>query len=464
MDKYLVKNQTHYELNSLMCDWQKYVIDQKIEQKKGYYIMNDKIIKNMKKIKTNKCESNIYLLDNFLVKIPKTSLYDNNLIRSYYVGKILNNLRHIVPNFVCTLGLLSYKKQVMIAQEYIIGETLDSVLEKKKINFDDFLNIFIQILFALEIAQRHYRFCHYDLHLKNIIMKPIDKEYSYSVVIDTKRYDLVANKYIPIMIDFEFSSITMDNYTVGSYDFPHFGMMHYMIQGIDMYKFLFHAYSKTTDYIHKQIGTFFLFYGSRDPYKILVTPMDQFPKISKTYLKKVSFSHVATYTPLEMALWIFDIPEYKVNMNINDRDISCKFDIEFPKMTLKYIEKISGNILLDEKLIEEDLKMLSKYKTIQIPSELEVKNKVMSVINKEIGKYAPKISIDFVNQIKPYLQCVYMIRELRLESEYKSFLEEFCNSDHYNFYTKISLEVDKMKRWEETLILSTHHQLKTIRI
>jgi len=454
------------QVSNQLPEWDKYVTDQKIEQKNGYYILTENIAKNMKKIRTDGTESSIYRLDQFLLKIPKSSLYHQNMIRSYYIGTVLNNLKPIVPNFVRTLGIFSYQKQIMVIQEYVEGETLENLLVKKKITFTEFLGFFIQILFALEIAQRQYRFCHYDLHLRNIIMRPIAKPYHYSIVIDTKRYDLVAEKYIPIIIDFGFASLTIDNHTVGSTDFPQYGMMPYLIQGADMYKFLFHSYAKADGDLQRQISTLFLFYGPYDPYRLLITPVEQIPEISKTYLKKVAFSQVATCLPLEMVLWVCASADYKTNLKIQDRNISLplqfKQPLTFPKTTsylaAKYIQKISGqNEEIDRKLLQSDLEMLLRYKTVHLPEEFALKDQVAAVLSIKLGQEPAKMS-RFTEQLKPYLQHLYTIRELDLGQEYASFVSEFLASPHYQLYNNVCLVVEKGHRWAETL----QQSLKTI--
>ena len=63
---------------------------------------------NIRKVKTNNSESNIYRLDQLILKIPKSALYHDNIIRSYYIGMMLNNLGCIVPNFVPILGKTGY--------------------------------------------------------------------------------------------------------------------------------------------------------------------------------------------------------------------------------------------------------------------------------------------------------------------------------------------------------------------
>lgn len=457
------KNQHRYILSKLdsltyLDSWQNYAKKEGLTQKNGFFHLTEKIHKKMTKVKTDSLESNIYRLDNFILKIPKSGQYHHNLIRSYYIGMILNNLRCIIPNFVSTLGIFSYNKQVIVAQEYVQGETLENLIVKKVINFQEFLNIFIQILFALEIAQRQYRFCHYDLHLKNIIMKPMSKPYKYTVVVDTKKYELNAEKYIPIILDFGLASINVENKTIGSYNYQSYGVMPYLIQGVDMYKFLFHAYAKS-GHMFSEIASLFLFYGSYDPYKLLLTSTDKIPEISKSYLKKASFSRAATYTPYELFLWIKNFPDYKITVIESDRDIylplqiQCNFTSKTNSYIMnKYIEKISREPReTTEKMIEDDIDILMQYKSIKLPDEIVCKDTIAETLNTYIGKTGIKLDSNFITEIKPYLQFLYTIRELQLETSYKNFVYDFLNSSQYKIYNRLSFDMEKASRWNKTL-------------
>mgnify|MGYP003404416114 CR=1 FL=1 len=428
-------SQSKYIFSKLSSDnetWTQYIADKKIPKKHGFHIFSNSMVREMKKMKTDSSESFIYRLDNFLLKIPKNAKYNDNILRSYYIGMNLNNLKWIVPNFVPTLGIFSYGKNIIVSQEYIAGQTLGDII--KKLTFPEFINIFVQILFALEIAQRQYRFCHYDLHMKNIIMKPIKTAYSYTVLIDSKRYNITAEKYIPIIIDFGFASICTDDRTVGSCDCPQFGIFPFLIQGVDMYKFLFHAYAKTTGIMNRQIGSLLLFYGSYDPYRLLAASIDDIPEISKTYLNKVAISLAGTYTPLEFALWIISSPEYTVNIKIFNRDIYFPLYIN-----IQYTENIT------------DEHTLNTYKTIELPNTIFIRDKTAEILNIEIGKKPPKFSIKFTEQMKPYLQYLYTIKEMKLENIYKTFTIEFTNSEHYRVYNEVSFAIDKAERWHRTL-------------
>ncbi len=46
------------------------------------------------------------------------------------------------------------------------------MLKCNELSFKEFLDIFAQILVALEIGQNKYKFCHYDLHTDNVIIVP----------------------------------------------------------------------------------------------------------------------------------------------------------------------------------------------------------------------------------------------------------------------------------------------------
>jgi hypothetical protein len=422
------------------------------QKKDGFYILTENMAKKMKKIRTDSIEANIYLLDKMILKIPKSATYHDTVIRSYYIGTILNNLSYIVPNFAQTLGIFSHQKQIIVAQEYIQGNTLETLLTKDKLSCKEFLNIFLQILFALEVAQRQYRFCHYDLHLRNIIMKPISKPYAYTIVLDTKRYDFIAEKYIPVIIDFGLASIRFENVTIGTHDFCKFGIFPYLIQGSDMYKFLFHSYTKARGELYRCISSLFLFYGSYDPYKLLVVSIDKLSDISKNYLKKISFSYAATYTPLEFALWIINSQQYSLNIKVSQRDIyfpiTKQIYLPISSIMTKYSQKLDE--IVDEQMVSSDLKTFFEYKSIEIPDEMSMKDEIALILNTQLGN-RKNFTFQFIEQLKPYLQFLYTIRELHLENTYKDFVDEFTNSEHYKLYEGIIFHAEKAKRWSETL-------------
>lgn len=430
-------------------------------------------VKNMKKLKVSSVESSIHILSvsaktNVIVKVPKKPVYKENNIRSFYNGWEINKLRYLVPNFLYTFFL---SEETHLFQEHIPGETLEKAINSLK--FPEFLRIFSQILLALEVAQRQCSLCHYDLHIGNVVLRPIDKPYSYTVVLDGKRYDITAERWIPVIIDYGLSSTEIKGKTIGTYMYSDHGIFNYPIQGVDVYKFLFYSYARSKGDLQREIASLFLFYGTHDPYKILITDTSKLPEISSQYLKKTSETYVATNTPEEFLLWILENQEYPKVMELRERDIYHPVNSipdsgkEIPKIPsyimLTYIEKLTGTLERDkEKYIEKDRKVLETYKDVPLPEELTVRDHANRILGTQIGnaKEVEKLlpifiaETEFISQLEPYFQYLYTIRELHIEDEYEKFMEEFLKSPHYILYTKLCFIVIKAKRWSHTLFLS----------
>lgn len=428
-----------------------------IEEHKDFFKNTDTyIIQNMKKLKINSSESNLYIFNDYIIKIPKTKAYHNNLVRTVCIGKILNNISLLIPNFVKTVGTLYHNRQIMVVYENIVGDTFEKALEY--LTFNEFINIFVQILFALEVAQRQYRFCHYDLHLKNIILKPIKNPYTYSVMLDTYRYDITAYKYIPTIIDFGYSCININGSKVFSSDFPHYGMMNFLVPCCDMYKLLYHSYIRSKGDLNRMIETVFLFYGKRDPYKILISSLEDIQKFSHTYLKDVPYSSIASLTPLDMIKWIYKNYN-ELSFKIYERDIYIGL-IDKREITVSsesylmtnYLNKISNrNRVIDNTMLDFDHEMIQGYKSISIPSVSKIKKSCEQILNESLGKNSIQLKCKFINSMKPYIDILYMIRELKIEASYRDFVKEFCNSNQYKTYCDLIFIYQKAERWNLTL-------------
>jgi serine/threonine protein kinase len=342
------------DMKAVLCLFDTMILSSKVKKEHGLYHLSTTIqkwVKKMDKINVKSSEAKVYVSDilsgdiQVIIKSPKNAREYEDLIREYYIGVTkINGLRYYVPNFMYTLGAFLYPKgkktSAFVIYEKIPGENLEDLIKTEKINFDQFLALFFQILIALELAQRNIRFCHFDLHASNVIIRPISHPFSYTVVLDNKRYDITAHEYIPILVDFGMSSVTDDERIVGSYYHSRYGMMNYLIQGVDMYKLLFYSslYSVNTRTLHRQILDLFVFYGRNDPYEILIQQPGFLKKVSFEFAKQASFTKVATNTPLEFAEWILQKPEYRENMsryvNVTDRDVF--FPINYSSTVQQY--------------------------------------------------------------------------------------------------------------------------------
>lgn len=475
------------------------------EEKDGIYHMYHlptpirKWANHIHKIRVKSSECDVYdtkILDNIpvILKSSKTNK-NNNLLREYYLGaKTINKLRYTIPNFMYTIGSIitqetKTNRKVFTVYEKIDGTSLEFLIKNNKITFPQFLNIFSQILIALSVAQEQYRFCHFDLHPGNIILRKEASPYTYIVVFHTSRYDITITDYTPIIIDFGMSCGLLhgvDEHTGCNY-FKKFGIFPHLIQGFDMYKFLFysHLYSKKS--LKNDIKSLFNFYGKYDPYSVVTKNDNELIDITNEYVKNISFSVAGNYTPYQFLLWI--ISNYnptsilKTRRNIFIPINSFKHDTVFCDLdkkkeeiqkliqgiesyilvchTNKTILKLTGEELLQlsdtqkDHLIQVDGVCLNKYKSIHLPSKDEIETEINSIIKLKLKSPVPSFTITFHKQLQPYLELLFTIRELKLHKKYdtyKRFIQEFTASEIYKSYQYYIVSLERCERWRESIL------------
>ena len=446
-----------------------------------------------------------------IIKLNLDQKYIEDILKEYIIGLKINNLRYIIPNYVYTIGSKIDKgsQKNYICFEYIEGYTLKKLLIDNKLTFVEFIEIFCQILLVLEIGQREMSFCHYDLHAENIMCKEVNN-YKYTIPINDKLYKVQTKKYLPMILDFGLSTIKYDNKSIGSYDFPEYGMYNYLLSGVDMYKLLVSCVVYCHVDLRRDIVRLFDFYGGDDPYKINTEKSQQqsfIKKIVKEFVKKGSLSKVANYVPLDFFNWIYNNNNFK-NIIIDDRNLYISLfntttSIEYKKLIrdtdisdsidlidectninvsyviLKYNIKILERYNLKSKkledklkklkflenektnLIKEDKNYLNNFKKLEIPKMnelLKICDKILNIkinnknknINILIEKFTCKIN--FFTDILQYLQLIYTIKELRIEDEYKDILDIFFNSIQYKIYTKYNVIICRTNRWCKSLL------------
>lgn len=165
-------------------------------------------------------------------------------IKSFF---FINPLREIIPNFSYFYNLIIEKNNLInnnnklsfsledededekllrdynYPKKYIIEEELiePSITWEEIFLHDDVTNLFfliLQIALSLEIAQRKIEFTHYDLHLKNIIIRTCPLNYKTDKIIyeiSGIKYKL-PNTFIATIIDFELSFVKKD-FDFGTY-------------------------------------------------------------------------------------------------------------------------------------------------------------------------------------------------------------------------------------------------------
>lgn len=383
-----------------------------------------------------------------IIKTPKDPIDDlSSILREYAIANIeINKLRYIIPTFMYTFdffmcnppdkdtGLLNINdmcddssgtKSVYIITEKIEGDTVSNLIKNSKLNFNDWLFIFLQILISLEIAQRNLEFTHFDLHTGNVIVQTT-KNISYDINIDQNKYSIQNSKLTPTIIDFGLSTIKLNGKTVGSNDFPQYGMLNFMVQGFDMYKFLCfsanNAYKAGNMNLFNSIIDMFKFYGDADTLDIVKTKENGIQKSLKSYCKEGSYTDIAKYTPLLFFRWIYsnykDSNPYIIN-NINILDRNNFVNISYSNYLKEYNDffgeistGVKEAINLIEKCIKNKSYILSIY-NINVLSKINEKlksSKLQSYIKsqKDIIKNT-EIKNTFIKKDKDKLKNVFNI-------------------------------------------------------
>lgn len=152
---------------------------------------------------------------NFHLRI-KTSLKRDETIHETFCGlSKINNLSKKIPNFAYIFGYYEENGKSNIITEYIEGQTLYDYIKSDKFNFNEYLNIIIQISLALEVAQQDICFIHYDLAPWNIILKYLDKPEVFCYEFGINQIYKITTQIIPIIIDYGKTHIIYKNIHYG---------------------------------------------------------------------------------------------------------------------------------------------------------------------------------------------------------------------------------------------------------
>lgn len=166
---------------------------------------------------------------------------NNFIIHEYFIGAFcLNHLRRFIPNFAYILGIFyceaPYRagrlgKRILVSyctdpKPFISreGSTLHIMYENilDAVTFHDFagvctdeiyLNILQQIAFSIRLAFRKFKFTHYDLHARNVMIKKL----SNPIIIRYDKY-FIKTSYIATIIDYGRSYVEYKGESYG-YDY-----------------------------------------------------------------------------------------------------------------------------------------------------------------------------------------------------------------------------------------------------
>lgn len=458
--------------------------------------------------------------NDFVLKIGKTMDDNAETIREFYIGiKGINKLRCIIPNFVYTFGMFGCcsgesipkglkNNMYHLVLEKINGNNVAKLIPTMKP--ETWMNIFIQILIALEISQREIQFTHFDMHDQNVMVRDDFKDYEYTVPIDDFQYT-IKTSHLATIIDFGLSSFNYNNINFGQKYFANYGMMDYIVQGYDMYKFMTYclrtAYNSKNIALAQYIQNIYGFYQHNDPYNIYTTGEKGTEKAASEYCKLASFSRLATYTPLELLDWIlleYELPFIEVNnreiytpicnissmymynnlvqnnnSNINElvnlcinenntNNITSYFMGMYIYRILVQMEHYTGNTTHSEKiysylkknkesLILFDKLRLNKYKNISKDDHTDDIFDILLSIPINYKEYDIKVRLlqdvekvsEFFYKMETFNNMYYLIKSIELEEEYSDWIYGFIESRQMNDYTMTN---KKALRWYETIV------------
>jgi len=169
----------------------------------------------------------------------------------------LNHLRVLCPHFCYGFGIFYAQHEPVYIMEWIRGQNFTQYMENTMYDKYDssmgerFLQLFIQLIGALELAQERMQFTHYDLHIENVMVRPLTVPMTclkypfrtFTVVLEN--VDTICQ-----IIDFTFSSITLGTRRLGKDSlnaFPEIGMYPFFIPGVDIIKWLSTVYITLTE-------------------------------------------------------------------------------------------------------------------------------------------------------------------------------------------------------------------------
>lgn len=172
----------------------------------------------------------------FIVKAPRNP-ENAELIHELFVGIQLNSLRSLVPNFAYVFGgfkcsppvidatkdVVAWCNNTAVSVHYVLYENIAPAKSMREYvancTFSQWLDKYLQILYALNIAQEKKDFTHYDLHDENVLVRDIG-ENSFSIPYETERNgtEYLLTDGIATVIDYGFSHVQYKGQHYGVWD------------------------------------------------------------------------------------------------------------------------------------------------------------------------------------------------------------------------------------------------------
>jgi len=184
------------------------------ESTEGYTLLGDfENAKDLFIVKASRSPSDDTLLHELII-----GLYGTNKLRQY-----IPNFAYVYGGFKCSPPLIDPESKKVVtwclhdnnAVNYVLYENITpSVTMHKYIESctgKDFVNVYIQILYALRIGLKVIDFTDYDLHYENVLIRTPDHlqpKKNFQIAYETEKgVEYITTQVIPTIIDYGFSHI-----------------------------------------------------------------------------------------------------------------------------------------------------------------------------------------------------------------------------------------------------------------
>jgi hypothetical protein len=146
---------------------------------------------------------------------------------------VLNKICDCTINFNYTYGFFNTQNNFYVLEEKYAYNLIHSNIE-----FNEFLNLFLQILFSLQIVYNKYKYTHYNLSFDKIHIIKKDTICTLKYVVEGSVYYL-NTKYIVKITNSKYNRFTYNNRDYYLAGYLNFGITESPNNLIDIYKFLF---------------------------------------------------------------------------------------------------------------------------------------------------------------------------------------------------------------------------------
>lgn len=217
--------------------------------------------------------SNNFSYPLFVVKMAANPENDT-LCHEALVGMgAINKLRNRVPNFIHTYGafmcappmlnsngeVISWLPSKRNGITYLVLENIQDAKSlaslAKDLTNDQFLQIYLQVLNAINIAFKEFDFTHYDLHDHNILIQALPYDVSIPLYTQDGKISYIKTRHLARIIDYGMSHIYLQGQHFGKYEFESLGInAESSFPMYDAYKILLFTYENSA---HHKISGFF---------------------------------------------------------------------------------------------------------------------------------------------------------------------------------------------------------------